>query len=100
MVSHAVKPTHPESHTPGEESLPTLAEVLDRVASDGPQIITRGEDHFVVLAAHQIEPQVLETKRPGLIDALLGGPCFDGVEIEREPWDMRDAELCDRAVPA
>ena len=95
MVTRTATSPTPRAATPApdDEALPTLAEVLDRVASHGPQIITRGEDRFVVLAAHQSEPQVPETKRPGLIDALLSGPRFDGVEIEREPWEMRDVDL-------
>lgn len=88
MVSHAVKPT-PIASTE-EESLPSLAEVLDRVASDGPQIITRGGERFVVVGAQDF---VAAPKRPSLVDALLSGPRFDGVEIEREPWDMREVDL-------
>lgn len=75
-----------------DESLPSLAEVLDRVASHGPQIITRGEDRFVVLEAQEM-PVDRRQKRLGFIDALLSGPRFDGVEIEREPWIARDIEL-------
>ncbi|MGB3330755.1 MAG: hypothetical protein WBA46_17465 [Thermomicrobiales bacterium] len=99
--------THTASRTPADadetarsagtdETLPTLAEVLDRVVSDGPQIITRGEKRFIVLGAHDYTTTTSTTtapKRAGLVDALLGGPRFDGVDIEHEPWDMRDVEL-------
>lgn len=90
MVSHAVKPTHPAPPSPAEDALPSLADVLDRVAADGPQIITRGEERFVVLGAQDF---AAKPKRAGLVDALLNGPRFDGVEIEHEPWDMRDVDL-------
>jgi hypothetical protein len=83
MASHAVKPT-PTKPSP-EEPLPSLAEVLDRVASDGPQIITRGGERFVVLAAQ--EPKITP-KRPS-------GPRFDGVDLERDKSPMRDVDRGD-----
>lgn len=94
MVSHAVKPT-PTKPTP-EEPLPSLAEVLDRVASDGPQIITRGEERFVILGAQDFEPESAKTtkrKYTDFKDFLLNGPRFDGVLIERDPDTGRDIEL-------
>jgi len=90
MVSHAVKPTHPAPPSPAEDALPSLADVLDRVAADGPQIITRGEERFVVLSAQELK---VEKEEPDFIQFLLNGPRFDGVEIEHEPWDMRDVDL-------
>ncbi|MGN6031190.1 MAG: hypothetical protein ACTHQE_05950 [Thermomicrobiales bacterium] len=93
MASHAVKPA-PSTPLP-EESLPSLAEVLDRVASDGPQIITRGEERFIVLGAQDFVANANAGKRKyrDFKDFLFNGPRFDGIEIEREPWTMRDIDL-------
>ncbi|MGB3330757.1 MAG: type II toxin-antitoxin system prevent-host-death family antitoxin [Thermomicrobiales bacterium] len=91
MVSRAIKPT-PAT----EEALPTLAEVLDRVVSDGPQIITRGEERFIVLGAHDFETATATGKKrkyKDFKDFLLNGPRFDGVLIERDPDTGRDIEL-------
>jgi len=88
VASHAVKPAPQPTETP-DDSLPTLAEVLDRVSHVGPQIVTRGEERFIVLGAQDFEAK---PKRPGLVGALLSGPRFDGIVIAHAPWDMRDID--------
>lgn len=88
MASHAAKPA-PSAPLPPEESLPSLAEVLDRVASDGPQIITRGEERFIVLGAQDFEPASLDEKKrkyKDFKDLLFNGPRFDGIAFEHEDW--------------
>ena len=87
MASHAAKPA-PSAPLPPEESLPSLAEVLDRVASDGPQIITRGEERFIVLGAQDFVASANAGKRKyrDFKDFLFNGPRFDGIAFEHEDW--------------
>lgn len=86
--------TQPATDRTDDTALPTLAEVLDRVASQGPQIITRGDDRFIVQGAQDFEAVTRKKRKyKDFKDLLLNGPRFDGIEIEREPWTMRDIDL-------
>ncbi|MGC4107864.1 MAG: hypothetical protein QM753_16195 [Thermomicrobiales bacterium] len=95
MVSHAIKPATNPTETP-EDSLPSLAEVLDRVSHEGPQIITRGDERFIVLGAQEFATTSSDTEKrtyTDFKDFLFNGPRFDGIELGREPWTMRDIDL-------
>jgi len=68
-----------------------LGELVNRVAKEGPQWITRRNDAFVVMSAR--EYQELTGSRRSLKEVVLNAPDFEGLEPERDQHPMRDAEL-------
>lgn len=69
-----------------------LSEVLDRARRDGPQIIKRRGDTFVLLPKDQYEQ--LTGKAPNFTHWLLNGPRLDDLELPpREASPMRDVSL-------
>jgi len=69
-----------------------LSELLDRARRDGPQIIRRRKDAFVLLPADQFEQ--LTGKSPTFTDWLLKGPRIDDLQrMPRSDSPMRDVSL-------
>lgn len=58
-----------------------LSEVLDRARKDGPQIIHRRGDRFILLSADQYED--MTGKAPRFNDWLLNGPSLDELQIPK-----------------
>jgi len=68
-----------------------FSEVVTRALNEGPQRVRRRGQTVVILAEDEYDR--LTGAKPGLLDYLLSGPSFDGLEIERDQTLMRDVEL-------
>jgi prevent-host-death family protein len=68
-----------------------FSEVVTRALNEGPQRVHRRGQTVVILAEDEYDR--LTGEKPGLLDYLLSGPSFDGLEIERDQALMRDVEL-------
>lgn len=69
-----------------------LSELLDRARREGPQIIRRRSDTFVLLPADKYEQ--LAGKAPNFTDWLLNGPRIDDLSTPpRGNSPMRDVSL-------
>lgn len=68
-----------------------FSEVVTRALSEGPQRVHRRGQTVVILAEDEYDR--LTGEKPGLLDYLLSGPSFDGLEIERDQALMRDVDL-------
>ncbi len=68
-----------------------LSELINRVASEGAQLIRRRNDAFVVVSER--EYRELTGACPTLKQLLLNGPDLDGVDVNRDASPMRDVEL-------
>lgn len=68
-----------------------FSEVVTRALNEGPQRVHRRGQTVVILAEDEYDR--LTGEKPGLLDYLLSGPGFDGLEIERDQTLMRDVEL-------
>jgi len=68
-----------------------LSELVNRVITDGPQLIRRRNDAFVVVSEAQYRQLVGE--RPSLKRLLLDAPDLSGIDLERDGSPMRDAGL-------
>ena len=77
-----------------QEAKNKLSELIDRVLSQGPQIITRRGDAVAVVVPFA-EYQRLTVPKPRLGDFFLASPLRDsGLTIERDRrTDLRDIEL-------
>ncbi len=68
----------------------TFSEVVTRALNEGPQRVHRRGQRVVILAEDEYDR--LTGEKPGLLDYLLTGPRFDGLEIERDQTLMRNVE--------
>ncbi len=68
----------------------TVSEVVTRALNEGPQRVHRRGQTVVILAEDEYDR--LTGEKPGLLDYLLTGPSFDGLEIERDQTLMRNVE--------
>ncbi len=68
-----------------------LSELIRRVISDGPQLIRRRNDAFIVLTERHYRQ--LTAQQPTLKDRLLHGPDLAGLDLERDQSPARDVEL-------
>ena len=68
-----------------------LSELVNRVIDEGPQLIRRRNDAFVVLTEEAYKE--LAGERPSLKELLLEGPSLEGVDLSRNRSGMRDAGL-------
>ncbi|MDG3008332.1 type II toxin-antitoxin system prevent-host-death family antitoxin [Paludisphaera mucosa] len=68
-----------------------LSEVVNLALSEGPQTITRRKDAVVVISAEKYAE--LTGQRQSFKEFLMGGPSFDGLDLERDRSPMRDVEL-------
>ncbi len=68
-----------------------FSEVVTRALNEGPQRVHRRGQTVVILAEDEYDR--LTGEKAGLLDYLLSGPSFDGLEIERDQTLMRDVEL-------
>lgn len=59
-----------------------LSEVLSRAAAEGPQIVRRQSEDFVVLPKAKYE--LLVRQHPTFKDWLLNGPSLEGVDLDRD----------------
>jgi prevent-host-death family protein len=73
------------------EAKSKFSEVVTRALNEGPQRVHRRRQTVVILAEDEYDR--LTGEKPGLLDYLLSGPTFDGLEIERDQALMRDVEL-------
>lgn len=68
-----------------------LSEVVRLALSDGPQRISRRNDAVMVIS--EAEYRALKGETPSLVNQLLSGPSFEGVDLTRDPSGMRDLSL-------
>lgn len=68
-----------------------LSEVVSLARDEGPQFLTRRDEEYVLLT--KAEYVRLTGERPGFLDALLSGPNFDDLRIERVELEVRDVDL-------
>ncbi len=68
----------------------TVSEVVTRALNEGPQRMHRRGQTVVILAEDEYDR--LTGEKPGLLDYLLTGPSFDGLEMERDQTLMRNVE--------
>ena len=68
-----------------------LSELMNCVLTEGPQVIRRRHDEFVVMEAS--EYRELTGSRPTLKSLLLHGPSLEGVDVSRDRSPMRDVDL-------
>lgn len=73
------------------EAKNTFSGVVTRALSEGPQRVHRRGQTVVIPAEDEYERLIGE--KSGLLDYLLSGPGFDGLEIERDQAPMRDVKL-------
>jgi len=68
-----------------------LSEVANRARDEGPQVLTRRDEEYVLLTRD--EYRRLTGEKPNLIEFLMSGPGFEGVILERNKRPLRDIEL-------
>lgn len=68
-----------------------LSEVIRRCMTDGPQRIERRADAAYVISEDDYKR--LTGDKPGLVEFLMSGPDWSGVDLERGREEMRDLEL-------
>jgi len=68
-----------------------LSELINRVTTEGPQLITRRDERYVVLS--EAEYERLLGKKPTLKELLLNGPSLEGLDLTRDKSPMRDIDL-------
>lgn len=75
-----------------QEAKTKLSELIEEANTKGPQIITRhGSERAVILSI--AEYRALTAQKPDFRAYLLGGPKFDGFEIERDKDTGREIDL-------
>ena len=67
-----------------------LSEVLSKAATEGPQMIQRQDECYVVLPRADYDKLA---RHPSFKDWLLNGPPLTDVDLPREPSAMREVEL-------
>lgn len=72
-----------------------LSELVNLALSEGPQHITRRGDEVVVMSRKDYEGRVGTERgsRKPLLDFILDGPSFEGVDVTRAKDGMREVEL-------
>lgn len=65
-----------------------FSEVVTRALNEGPQRVRRSGQTVVILAEEEYDR--LTGEKPGLVDYLMSGPSFEGVDLERDQSLMRD----------
>jgi prevent-host-death family protein len=68
-----------------------LSEVANRARDEGPQVLTRRDEEYVLLTRD--EYRRLTGEKPNFIEFLMSGPGFEGVILERDKRPLRDIEL-------
>jgi len=68
-----------------------LSEVANRARDEGPQVLTRRDEEYVLLTRD--EYRRLTGEKPNFIEFLMSGPGFKGVILERDKRPLRDIEL-------
>ncbi len=68
-----------------------LSEVVNLARDEGPQFLTRRNEEYVLMTKE--EYLRLTGERPGFLDALMSGPYFDDLEIDRVELEVRDIRL-------
>jgi len=68
-----------------------LGEVVNLAISEGPQTITRRQDEVVVIS--RADYQKLRGKEDSFVDFLMEGPSLEGVNLKRDPEEIREIEL-------
>ncbi|MBA2776762.1 MAG: type II toxin-antitoxin system prevent-host-death family antitoxin [Chloroflexia bacterium] len=68
-----------------------LSEVANRARDEGPQVLTRRDEEYVLLTRD--EYRRLTGEKPNFIEFLMSGPGFEGVILERNKRPLRDIEL-------
>jgi len=68
-----------------------FSEVFTKTIKEGPQFVTRRNEEIVLISKD--EYRRLTGERPGFLDALLSGPNFDDLRIERVELEVRDVDL-------
>ncbi len=70
-----------------------LSEVIRRSRTEGPQEISiHGQDAAVVLSAEDFRRLKDPRASRDFKDWLLGGPCLEGVDLERDRRPARDID--------
>jgi hypothetical protein len=71
------------------EAREKFGELLDTVDTEGPQEIRRGDKVYVIL------PQARQPLRARnrLVEIIINGPSWEGVQIKRIPGNMREVDL-------
>ena len=67
-----------------------LSEVANRARDEGPQVLTRRDEEYVLLTRK--EYLRLTGERPNFIEFLLSGPSLEGLDLTRDKSPMRDVE--------
>lgn len=68
-----------------------LSEVVNRARDEGPQVVTRRDEEYVLLTRQ--EYLRLTGGKATFIEFLLNGPSLDGVDLSRDKSPMRDVDL-------
>lgn len=68
-----------------------FSEVVRRAFSEGPQRVLRRDDAVIVLCEADYEK--ITGKRPDFKEYIMGGPDFDGLNLDRDRSPMREAGL-------
>jgi prevent-host-death family protein len=68
-----------------------FSEVVTRALNEGPQRVRRRGQTVVILAEEEYDR--LTGEKPGLVDYLMSGPSFEGVDLERDQSLMRDVKF-------
>jgi len=68
-----------------------LSEVVNRARDEGPQVIRRRNDAFVVLTLDHYHRLV--GHEPSFRDLLLAGPDISDLDLERDPSGMREFDF-------
>lgn len=65
-----------------------FSEVVTRALNEGPQRVRRRGQTVEILAEEEYDR--LTGEKPGLVDYLMSGPSFEGVDLERDQSLMQD----------
>ncbi len=68
-----------------------FSELVNRALSEGPQEVERRGDRVIIISKAEYEE--LSGKKPSLIEYIMDGPSFNGIELERDRSEMREVDL-------
>ena len=68
-----------------------LSEVVSLARDEGPQILTRRDEEYVLMTKE--EYLRLTGEKPTFLDVLRSAPAFDDLKIDRVHLEVRDIEL-------
>ncbi len=68
-----------------------FSELLSKAREEGPQRVERRGEVYVLLSAEEYDR--LNRARPNFVEHLLGGPSFEGLDLERNQDPARDVNF-------